>query len=146
MTPAFGLEAAYVNTDESNNAIAILFLSWSFLFLLFVVVGIRTNLVLVGIFVSVTVTAVCVSASHFLAAMHQNTISVKLEKADRFKIAGICLVLGSLAGWYNVAHLLFKDQGFSFVLPLGDLGPTRVVQIEAANQTNILNTPMTKEE
>ncbi|KAG4431303.1 hypothetical protein IFR05_013214 [Cadophora sp. M221] len=141
MTPAFGLQAAYVNTDESNNAIAILFLSWSFLFLLFVVVGIKTNLVLVGIFVSVTVTAVCVSASHFLAAMHQNTISIKLEK-----IAGICLILGSLAGWYNVAHLLFKDQGFSFVLPLGDLGPTRVVQIEAANQTDILNTPMTKEE
>ena len=82
MTPAFGLEAAYSNTDEYNNAIAILFLCWSFLFLLFVIVGIRTNLVLVGIFVSVTLTAVFVSASHFVAPKHQDTIAATFENEN----------------------------------------------------------------
>ena len=143
MTPAFGLEAAYSNTDEYNNAIAILFLCWSFLFLLFVIVGIRTNLVLVGIFVSVTLTAVFVSASHFVAAKHQDTIAATFEKvrysvsthfylvqeADKFKTAGTCLMIGAIAGWYFVAHLLIKDQGFTFELPRGDLRPTVVVQV-----------------
>ncbi|KAH6668257.1 GPR1/FUN34/yaaH family-domain-containing protein [Halenospora varia] len=129
MTPAFSVNSGYTTTNEFQNAIALLFLAWFFLFILFTIAGIKTNLVLFTIFVSVTLTAAFVSASHFVTAMGADNTALNLQKT-----AGAFLMLGALAGWYDLTHILFKDQKMRWAFPLGELNGHRDSQIEIESQ------------
>ncbi|PVH73186.1 hypothetical protein DL98DRAFT_431769, partial [Cadophora sp. DSE1049] len=124
MTPSFSVKTGYTTTNEFQNAIALLFLAWFFLFLLFAIAGIKTNLVLLTIFTSVTLTAAFVSASHFMTAMGEDGTALNLQKA-----AGAFLMLGAMAGWYDLTHMLLKDQKIRWALPLGELNGYRDIQV-----------------